>query len=197
MGATRRRGSRRGRPGAGLPRGQDPVSEMIRLHRAERVIENLHNIPDRGSLDDYDRPSEGLGRKKLAFRGLTEEELATNAVNSRTLAPDSVLNTNIGEQIQASKLPNIGGLSGSLPQDKLPPGVITGNVQRGNIANKAVHPSDHVDWTVPKDDFIPIRMLESRPWPSQDSVNAKTSKAEADEIARAAVRRMVPKKYRN
>ncbi len=151
----------------------------------------LNEVQRSQSTESYNRRKPVLlstDTPELAAVAVTNPKLGTNAVNNRTLGPDAVLNANIGEQINAGKLPNVGGLNGDVPANKLPSGVIIGNVQRGNIANKAVHPKDQVDWTVGVDDFIPVSKLASRPWPSVASVKAKTAPPDVVKLIRKYVK---------
>lgn len=53
------------------------------------------------------------------------------------------------------------------------------------------HAKDDIDWNVAAKDFIPIEMLARRPWPSPESVKARTTRDEAKNIARDVVKRLV------
>lgn len=60
--------------------------QITRRERAEPVIENLTNIPNRDTLDARGRLSTGLDRRKLKFQVLTDEEQASNTTTGRVLA---------------------------------------------------------------------------------------------------------------
>lgn len=199
MAATRRRRGGGGEgPPRGHPRGQDPISEMIRAHRAQRAIENLHNIPDRGTLDDYDRPSEGLGRKKLAYRVLTEEEQDTNSTDSRVLAshtsndalraigPDHQKTDSTDGRILAPAALAKQHFKGGLGNDaaRLPDGVrvnlgsdVDGTLDGGNLPNvpKGKLPGD-VQYGRPRsgnidwaDKSVPKRAIDAVDWGQVDN----------------------------
>jgi hypothetical protein len=79
--------------------------------------------------DDADgNPFLGFDRRVIAFQEITEAEQADNSTDNRVLAPDAVLNANIGEQINALHLPNLAGIDGNLPGSR-----ISGNIDVSNL----------------------------------------------------------------
>lgn len=133
----------RRRNGALPKKAEDRVRGRIKDHVASAWRELAELDRDVG-VDKNGYAFAGLSRKVLAFRTITEAEQADNSTTNRVLAPDAVLNANIGEQIAAGKLPQIGGLQGDLPQEKLP-NVPQSKLPAGTLIGK-VKAASEVDW---------------------------------------------------
>ncbi|MDP9439742.1 MAG: hypothetical protein M3P49_13545, partial [Actinomycetota bacterium] len=98
-------------------RGSTEISRKQQMR--PNIIRNA-SVPPRGYVWEDGERFNGLLANRLAFRTVTDDEQADNSTTSRILAPGAVLNSHIGEQIGAGKLPNIGGLNGDVPVEKLP-----------------------------------------------------------------------------
>jgi hypothetical protein len=153
----------------------------------------------RGTLDPESNPFLGLPANRLKYRDITADEQADNSTNSRVLAPDAVLNSHIGEQINNTKLPNIGGLQGDLPLEKLPgniPDSKLGNIGKPKLPGDIVygdggkaHRGQIADFLngdrLIKDETLPTSVLASRPWAS------KTDPGQVRRIARRVARDVI------
>lgn len=116
------------------------AGQVADRHRKRPGIVNVDSIPARDTDDAYGNP----------FLGLPGNRLRVNAISNDELGPNAVLNGNIGEQINATKLPNIAGLDGDLPESKLPnipknklPNdtvyLVSGRVPKGELPNEVIY----------------------------------------------------------
>jgi len=123
------------------------MNERIRRSRSQPGTVTLDSVPDRGSQDIHGNTFDGLTRLKLKYRDLVNDNLADGAVNNRT----------IGEQINPGNLPNIGGLQGDLPQEKLP------NVPENKLPGTVVLRKELPDFSK----FATDTSVQARTTPSQ------------------------------
>jgi hypothetical protein len=169
--------------------------ELRDPERSERKSVRVHSnaIPRRGVLDE----------DGTIFSGFKGDIIEVNGISNAELGPDAVLNANIGEQINANKLPNIGGLGGDLPLDKLPsniPDSKLGNIGKPKIPKDIIygdggkaHRGQIADFLngdrLIKDGTLPLTALTGRPWASK--TDAGQVRRIARKIAKDVVRDMV------
>lgn len=100
-------------------------------------------IPDRDELDYFGNTFAGLSRMKLEFRGLTDQEQATNSTDSRVLASHASIdgqravtrNAVQDKIINVAKLDdNLNGLNGKIPDGEINMNKTTGNLAAGRVS---------------------------------------------------------------
>jgi hypothetical protein len=170
--------------------------------RAKQIAARKRLRPN--TITDFDIPARNTDDTDgNPFLGLPGNRLKVNAVSNDELGPDAVLNGNIGEQINANKLPNIGGLGGDLPLDKLPgniPDSKLGNIGKPKLPGDIVygdggkaHRGQIADFLngdrLIKDDTLPVTALAGRPWARK--TDPDQVRRIARKVARDVVRDMV------
>jgi hypothetical protein len=179
------------------PRQKKRAKQIAARQRLRPNTMTDFDIPVRNTDDAYGNP----------FLGLPGNRLRVNAVSNDELGPDAVLNSHIGEQINANKLPNIGGLGGDLPLDKLPgniPDSKLGNIGKPKIPADVVygdggkaHRGQIADFLngdrLIKDGTLPLTALTGRPWASKTDAGQvrRIARRIARDVARDVVRDMV------
>lgn len=109
-------------------RDRNEIRRIAKRHRSAPKIVNAASIPARDDEDAYGNPFLGIPSNRLKYRDIGSDEQADNSTTNRVLAPDAVLNGNIGEQINNTKLPNLNGLNGQLSGSR-----IDGNIDVSNL----------------------------------------------------------------